>query len=94
MARKKPPKKSGLRKAVFLLVTPLVVWFLGFLLWLYWHDLRRMFTTEEELRREPPPRAARPAAKEQRRERPASAPKEKISEEDRRKLEDILKQRN
>lgn len=94
MARKKQPRKSWLRKVVFLLVTPFIVWFLAFLLWFYWHDLRRMFTGEEESRRQPPPTAVRPAVKEERRERPAPEPKEKISEEDRRNLEDILKKRN
>lgn len=94
MARKKQPKKIGLGKVVFLIVAPFVVWFLAFLLWFYWHDLKRLFTREETLRPQPPPKAARPAVKEERRERPAPEPKEKISEEDRRKLEDILKQRN
>lgn len=94
MARKKQPKKNRLRKVIFLVVTPFIVWFLAFLLWFYWHDPRRMFTGEEESRRQTPPKAPRPAVNEERRERPAPEPKEKISEEDRRKLEDILKKRN
>ena len=94
MARKKQPKKSRLRKIILFLVTPFVVWFLAFLLWFYWHDLRRWFADEEEPRRQPVPKAVRPSVKEEQRERPAPQPQEKISEEDRRKLEDILKRRN
>jgi hypothetical protein len=94
MARKKQPKKSRLRKVILLLVTPFIVWFLAFLLWFYWHDLRRWFANGEDPRRQPPPKAARPSVKEEQRERPAPQPQEKISEEDRRKLDDILKRRN
>jgi hypothetical protein len=94
MARKKQPKKIRLRKVILLLVTPFIVWFLAFLLWFYWHDLRRWFVNEEEPRRQAPPKAARPSVKEEQRERPVPQPPEKISEEDRRKLEDILKRRN
>jgi hypothetical protein len=94
MARKKQPKKIRLRKVILLLVTPFIVWFLAFLLWFYWHDLRRWFVNEEEPRWQAPPKAARPSVKEEQRERPAPQPPEKISEEDRRKLEDILKRRN
>jgi hypothetical protein len=91
MARKKPRKRSWLRMMVLFLVTPLVVWLIAFLLWFYWYDLRRLFSPEEE--RRPVPKAAKPAEKSDRRERRAP-PQEKIFEDDRKKLEDILKQRN
>jgi hypothetical protein len=94
MARKKQPKQHRLRKIILLLATPLIVWFLAFLLWFYWHDLRRWLASEEEPRRQPPPKAARPRVTDEQGERAAPQPQEKISEEDRRKLEDILKRRN
>lgn len=76
---------------VLFFVTPLVVWLMAFLLWFYWYDLRRFFSAAEE--RRPVPKAARPMEKSDQRERRAP-PQEKIFDEDRKTLEDILKQRN
>jgi hypothetical protein len=93
MARRKQPKKGWLWKVLFFLLAPFVVWFIAFWLWFYWDDLSRMFGRNEPGRTTPTPE--RQMEKDDRRERPASEPpREKIFEEDRQKLEDILKRRN
>jgi hypothetical protein len=98
MARRTQTKKNWLRGIVFFIGFPLIVWFAAFLMWFYWHDLSRWFADEPP--RRTAPKAARARENEQRREgasaeRPKSErSQEKILEEERRKLEDILKRRN
>jgi hypothetical protein len=97
MARRKQSNKIWLRRVVFFIGFPLIVWFAAFLLWFYWHDLRWWFA--EETPRQPTLKAVRRDNGERREgasgEPPKSErPQEKILEEDRRKLEDILKRRN
>ena len=75
------------------LVTPLAVWLIAFLIWFYWYDLGRLFTQDESRRATPKP--ARQIDKDEQRGRARSPqPREKLFDEDRKKLEDILKRRN
>ena len=93
MARKKQRKKSWLRTAVLLLLLPPIVWFVAFLLWFYWYDLSAVVTKDHA----PPARSkpARQVDKDERRESvPAKRPEERILDDDRKRLEDILKRRN
>jgi hypothetical protein len=93
MARKKQRKKSWGRMLVLFLVTPFAIWLIAFLLWFYWHDLSRMFGRDEPRHMTPKPEPQ--IERNDRRERPAPGqPREKIFEEDRQKLEDILKRRS
>lgn len=98
MARKKQSKKSWLRHVVFFIGFPLIVWCAAFLLWFYWHDLGRWFV--DDAPRQPAAKASWPHDNGERRERASAKrpnserPQEKILDEDRRKLEDILKRRN
>lgn len=93
MARKKQRKKSSVRMLALFLVIPFAIWLMAFLLWFYWHDLSHMFGRDEPGRMIPKP--APQMERNERRERPASEPpQEKIFEEDRQKLEDILKRRS
>ena len=93
MARKKQRKKSWLRTFVVFSVIPLAVWLIAFLFWFYWYDLTKLFTQETPPRVSP--KAARQSETDDRRERkPAPETQEKIFEEDRKKLEDLLKRRN
>ena len=93
MARKQQGKRSWLRTLLFYLLFPLIVWFIAFVLWFYWHDLTKLFSKSVE-RAKP---AAKVETKTERAENAESAarqrPQEKIRDEDRKKLEDILKQR-
>ena len=76
---------------VLFLVTPLAVWLIAFLIWFYWYDLGRLFTKDESRRVTP----KRQIDKDERRERaPSPQPREKLFDEDRKKLDDILKRRN
>lgn len=91
--KKRKSKRGVLRTALFYILFPLAVWFVAFLLWFYWHDLTRLFGRSE--------RSAKPIVKSERRDNkverggpaPASQPKEKLSDEDRKKLDEILKRR-
>jgi hypothetical protein len=85
--------RHRLRKVLFYLCFPFFVWFVAFLAWFYWHDLSRLFYKDEG---KPKPAAkfdARQNKGDNREAAPATRPEEKILDEDRRKLEDILKQR-
>jgi hypothetical protein len=82
VAKKRRRKRSRLKTLLFFLVTPLVVWFLAFGIWLYWNDLVKL-TRKDRL--QPPSKAVRHSG------RPTeNEPKEKILDEDRKKLEEIL----
>jgi hypothetical protein len=63
---------------------PLITWFIAFLIWFYWYDLTG--TAEKRTERTRPVAKANPSDSP-----PAKAPRERILEEDRKRLEDILK---
>ena len=65
---------------------PLICWFIAFLIWFYWYDLtgsgeKRANQTRPAIKANPSDSA------------PSKVPSEKILEEDRKRLEDILKRR-
>jgi hypothetical protein len=93
MARKKKQRKrTWVRMLLLFLLTPLTVWFVAFLLWFYWYDLNKLFAPSEASRVRTKP--ARQSETNENRERaPERQPEERIFEEDRRKLEEILKRR-
>jgi cytoskeletal protein RodZ len=82
--RKKP---SWLRRILLFILIPLVVWFVAFLLWFFWQGTTKLFTKEHQ--------DGRPASESGRKVTPSSqkAAGEKILDEDRRKLDDIIKQK-
>ena len=86
--KQKKNKRGWLKRLLLYLAIPFVVWFLAFVLWFFWQDMMRLFHAGR--RTEKPKAAAAPAA-----DRPGPARRdrseEKIREEDRRKLEDIIK---
>ena len=92
-ARKKTPKKKHwLATALVYLFVPLFIWLGAFVLWLYWDDIGRIFAKDATNQRNAP-RASRKIEKS---DKGAAAPRpaqEKILDDDRRKLDDILKQR-
>jgi hypothetical protein len=91
MAGKKQRKKVRVRTVVLFLLLPLIVWFIAFLLWFYWYDLTNLFVKDARPVRSP----ARPVDRDERRERaPTSKPQERIFDDDRKKLDDILKRRS
>jgi hypothetical protein len=93
MARKKQRKITWLRTLLLFLLVPLAVWLAAFLLWFFWHDINNLFTPDDARRLRPKP--ARQSEKNENRERaPGPQPQERIFDEDRKKLEEILKQRS
>ena len=93
MARRKQGKRSW-RKLLLFLITPFVVWLIAFVIWFYWHGVRDLFAPEAaQVKAKPAP--AQRTEKDERRERPPESPaQEKILDEERRQLDDILKRRN
>ena len=89
MATRKRKKRSRLRTLLFYILFPLVVWFVAFLLWFYWHDVRTWFSKGDAPVNSP----VRVKPRERSDTAPAERPPEKILEEDRRKLDEILKRR-
>ena len=89
MVTRNRKKRSWLRTPLFYILFPLVVWFVAFLLWFYWRDVSAWFSKGAA--------PVNPPARVQPRERSDTAPTkrapEKILEEDRRKLDEILKRR-
>lgn len=77
---------------MFYLLLPPIVWVVAFIMWFYWYDLTRLFSKADE---QPKPAAKIEAGNEKR--DPTAAPtnrsEEKILDEERKKLENILKQR-
>jgi hypothetical protein len=89
VARKRIRKRSWLRTVLLFVFIPLAVWSIAFVSWLYWNDITRLVAGEQ---RPAPAKATRQADKPSKQvEKPPA--KEKIPEEDRRKLDEILKKR-
>jgi hypothetical protein len=89
VAAKKRKKKSWAKRLAFYICFPLLVWFAALLIWFYWNTIRVMFGKEQEQLRGTP-RAAHGVKSEQ---TPANKSQEKILDEDRKRLEDILKRK-
>ena len=93
MAQKRRKKRSWLRALLFYIFFPIFIWLVAFLVWFYWSDLTRLISGGTD--------KSKPAAKTSRQldkgekadSAPANRPREKISEEDRKSLDDILKRR-
>ena len=91
MATRKSRKGNRVKRILFFVLAPLIVWAVAFLVWLYWNDFEKNLTPAGD--------DSRPAAKavpklekddtlgrsDERR------PKEKILEEDRKKLDEIIR---
>jgi hypothetical protein len=89
MAQRRKSQRSRLRKLLVYIFIPFLVWLIGFLIWFYWYDLRDLFTrTKDPL---PQPKVTRPSDRIDKAERPAKRPQEKIFDDERKKLDDIIK---
>ena len=89
MATRKRKKRSWLGTLLFYILFPLIVWFVAFLLWFYWHDVSAWLSKGNA-----PPNPPVPLKPRERGDTaPVKRPPEKILEEDRKKLDEILKRR-
>jgi hypothetical protein len=89
MARKRKREKTRLKSLLLFIITPVFIWLLAFVVWLYWNSITPLFRQGEI------PSKARPQAA---RKIDAGEPggkrvKERISDEDRKELNEILKNR-
>ena len=89
MALKKRKKGSWLRNLLLFIFTPIIIWILAFLVWFFWRDIVKLFDKRGTAKT--PPGVSRGAEKTQPRRENKS--QEKIPKEDRRKLDEILKNR-
>jgi hypothetical protein len=86
VARKKSKKRSWAKTLLIYLCIPIGTWFVAFLIWFYWPDFTGTVAHDKE--------RATPAGKVNRgASTPAKRPQENIFDEDRKKLDDILKRR-
>jgi hypothetical protein len=85
VAKKRTSKRGRLKAVLFFIFTPILIWFLAFLVWFNWDRI-----TQLSARGSAVPASSKPAKKI---ERSGSPAREKILEEDRHKLYDILKKR-
>ena len=93
MAQKKKVKKtSQLTTALLYIFIPISIWFLAFVAWLYWDDIAKLFY-QHSAKAPSAPRGARNRDKSDAAAVPGKRSQEKILDADRKKLEEILKQR-
>jgi hypothetical protein len=91
MAQRRRRKRNWIKTFLVYLLVPPFVWIVAFLIWLYWYDLRDPFITKAK---EPADRlkAARQVDKGDKAPRPpAKRSAENIFDDERRKLDDIIK---
>jgi len=82
MARKRKQKIKGFRRLLFFIFTPVVVWVIAFVVWLYWNSIMPLFR-QSGASFKPPPSPTRSTHR--------GEHKEQISDEERKKLNEILK---
>jgi hypothetical protein len=88
VATRRRKKRSWLKTVLFYILFPLAVWFVAFLLWFYWRDVSTLFGKDRR-QPKPPPAKANPSEV-----APTKRPQEKILDQDRKELEEILKRRS
>jgi hypothetical protein len=94
VAKRKRRKRSWVRTILFFVLTPLIVWALAFLGWLYWNDLAKSLTPGKD-HPGPAAKTLRKLEKDEIRDRwDETRPKEKILDADRKKLDDIIRKEN
>jgi hypothetical protein len=86
VANKRRRKRRRLKAVVFLVLTPILIWFFAFLVWFNWDRVTKFVGTDSATA-PMPPKAAKKT------DRSGSASHEKILEEDRQRLDDILQKR-
>jgi len=90
VARKRKKKRGWLRSLLIFTGVPLAVWFLAFLLWFFWYDIAG-FVRRGEGEAPSASKATHTSAKVK--PLPVTPPEEKILNEDRKRLENIINQR-
>jgi hypothetical protein len=93
MAQRHRQKRSWLKRLFVYIFVPLAVWIVAFVIWFYWYDFRGHSGKDNEPKNRP--KATREFDKAEKVERGAAKrPPEKIFDEERKKLEDIIKRQS
>jgi hypothetical protein len=92
-ARKPRQRRGWLRTVLFFMLFPLIVWFVAFLIWFYWYNIVGIFSDTEHKAKNVPKSETGQEQREKSQTSAAKAPAEKILDEERQKLDDILKRR-
>jgi hypothetical protein len=77
VAKKKRRQRSWLGTLLFLIFTPLIVWFLAFVIWFYWNDITGLLGRGDK---SPPTKASKEV--ERSRKPSEKTAQERIGEED------------
>ena len=92
--RRKIRKRSAAKPILLFVLTPLIIWALAFVVWLYWNEIAKSLAPGED-RREPAAKTLRKLDRDQSRSRPdETGAKEKILDADRKKLDEIIRKEN
>jgi hypothetical protein len=94
VAKRKRRKKSRIRTVLLFLLTPLVVWAVAFVIWLYWDDIVRNLTPGKDTSKPVAKRARKSETNQSPDRNDDKRPKEKILDEDRKTLDEIIRREN
>ncbi|MGH7826833.1 MAG: hypothetical protein ACREQ7_16870 [Candidatus Binatia bacterium] len=86
MAKKRRRKRGWLKGLLLFIFTPLIIWVFAFLIWLNWDGIVKLIGNESEKPKSPARAARKP-------DKTGSTSTEKLVDEDRKRLDDILKKR-
>ncbi|HET7393695.1 MAG TPA: hypothetical protein VFK25_07880 [Candidatus Binatia bacterium] len=94
MARRKSSKRNWAKPILLFVLTPLIIWALAFVVWLYWNEIAKSLAPVED-HSEPAAKTLRKLNKDESRSRSnETGAKEKILDADRRKLDEIIRKEN
>jgi hypothetical protein len=94
VAKRKRSKRSWAKPILLFVLTPLIIWALAFVVWLYWNEIAKSLAPGED-RREPAAKTLRKLDRDQSRSRPdETGAKEKILDADRKRLDEIIRKEN
>ncbi len=91
---RKTRKRSAVKTVLLLVLTPLIIWALAFVVWLYWNGIAKSLAPGEH-HPEPAAKTLRKLNKDESRSRSnETRAKEKILDADRKKLDEIIRKEN
>ena len=94
VAKRKRKKSNRLKTILLFVLAPLIVWALALLVWLYWNEIAKNLTPARDYPK-PAAKAVPQLEKNDTRGRSdETRPKEKILDEDRKKLDEIIRREN
>ena len=94
VAKRKRRKRSALKTILLFVLTPLIVWVLAFVVWLYWNEIANSLAPVED-HSEPTAKTLRKLNNDESRSRSnETRAKEKILDADRKKLDEIIRKEN